>query len=153
LRLLALCILEYDVKYTGLLCFEEPENGIHPFRIGPTTQLLKDLSSGFSDNEGLLRQVIVNTHSPVLISSLVGWSDDHNVSVWLSRQNTLIKEMGEKKIKLRVTRITPIQKISGSVKQLLLPFSNEFEQKLTLDEIEKYLMTADAEKAINVIKS
>ena len=28
LRLLALCILEYDEKHTGLLCFEEPENGL-----------------------------------------------------------------------------------------------------------------------------
>ena len=42
LRLLALCILEYDDKHTGLLCYEEPENGIHPFRMKAMAQLLKD---------------------------------------------------------------------------------------------------------------
>ena len=33
LRLLVLCVLLFDEKFQGLLCFEEPENGIHPYRI------------------------------------------------------------------------------------------------------------------------
>ena len=33
LRFLALAILELDLTPRGLLCFEEPENGIHPERI------------------------------------------------------------------------------------------------------------------------
>jgi hypothetical protein len=51
LRILALCILEFDEKHTGLLCFEEPENGIHPFRIKAMTELLKDLSVDFNEVE------------------------------------------------------------------------------------------------------
>lgn len=153
LRLLVLCILEYDDKYTGLLCFEEPENGIHPFRIRATTQLLKDLSSKFDKDDSLLRQVIVNTHSPALISSLALWQDDQNVSVWFSRQNTLIKTIRENKINLKVTRISPVLKVSEQGRQLMLPFTNEYEQKLTLSETERYLMTAEAEEAINIIKS
>ena len=49
LRILALCILEYDNNHTGLLCFEEPENGIHPFRINAMANLLIDLSIDFGD--------------------------------------------------------------------------------------------------------
>ncbi len=152
LRILALCILEYDEKYTGLLCFEEPENGIHPFRINATTQLLKDLSSSFKDNDDTLRQVIVNTHSPVVISQLVRWSNDISVSVWLSRQNILIKEYEERKFQLKITRMIPVQKISMT-KQLLIPFSNEFEQKMTLSELENYLLSIEAEEALKVINS
>ena len=53
LRMLALCILEQDDKHTGLLCFEEPENGIHPFRIKTMVGLLKDLSTDFADSKCL----------------------------------------------------------------------------------------------------
>ncbi|HBK30102.1 MAG TPA: ATPase, partial [Porphyromonadaceae bacterium] len=52
---------------SGLLCFEEPENGIHPFRISTMASLLKDLTNDFTDEELPLRQVIVNTHSPILV--------------------------------------------------------------------------------------
>jgi len=151
LRLLALCILEHDEKYTGLLCFEEPENGIHPFRIKTTASLLKDLTSSFTGDDYLLRQVIVNTHSPVLISCLIHWQADRNVSVWLSKQNTLIKDIRGTKIKLKVTRVSPVIK-SGIGKQIPL-FSTEQEQKLTLIEVEKYLMTSEAEEAKNILKS
>jgi hypothetical protein len=44
LRFLALAILELDPSAQGLLCFEEPENGIHPERIPAMVRLLKDLS-------------------------------------------------------------------------------------------------------------
>jgi predicted ATPase len=44
LRFLALAISELDPSAQGLLCFEEPENGIHPERIPAMVRLLKDLS-------------------------------------------------------------------------------------------------------------
>lgn len=59
LRLLTLCILQQYRQHTGLLCFEEPENGIHPFRIKTMANLLKELSVDFQDTEMPLRQVIV----------------------------------------------------------------------------------------------
>jgi predicted ATPase len=135
LRVLALCILQYDDKFTGLLCFEEPENGIHPFRIKAITQLLKNLTATFTEDD-LLRQVIVNTHSPILISELMQWENDNNVSVWLSRQNTLVTEINGRKHKLRVTRVAPIIKESDKSNQLLQPFTTPQEQKLTLSEAE-----------------
>jgi len=80
LRFLALAILEMDPEARGLLCFEEPENGIHPERISAMLRLLKALcidprNPAGSDNP--LRQVIVNTHSP----AVVGLVDDDDLLV------------------------------------------------------------------------
>src|SRR5699024_8871756 len=67
LRFLALALIEEDNLFHGLICMEEPENGIHPAKLPAMVDLLKALSvdpfeSPGSDNP--LRQVIVNTHSP-----------------------------------------------------------------------------------------
>jgi len=80
LRFLALAVLELDPQSQGLLCFEEPENGIHPERIPSMLQLLRDISTDTfrpisPDNP--LRQVIVNTHSP----SVVGQAPDDSLLV------------------------------------------------------------------------
>jgi AAA15 family ATPase/GTPase len=144
-----LCIFEYDDKFTGLLCFEEPENGIHPYRISATANLLKDLTSSFKNDEHSLRQVIVNTHSPILISKLTHWHQDMNVSVWFSKQNTLIKDINGIQTKLRVTRISPVVAMHDT----LFRNENENKNKLTLAEVEKFLLTADAEEAIKILKS
>jgi predicted ATPase len=71
LRFLALAILELDPSAQGLLCFEEPENGIHPERIPAMVRLLKDLTVDPEEEaapDNPLRQVIVNTHSPSVVS-------------------------------------------------------------------------------------
>ena len=150
LRLLTLCILQYDDQHTGLLCFEEPENGIHPFRIKTMTQLLKDLSVDFKDTDMPLRQVVVNTHSPVLVNQMIQWDDDKNVSIWLSQLNTRITNIGEKRIKLRITNMLPV--IKENEEQLTLPISEE-EKKLTLIGLKDYLETADTENTIKTITS
>ncbi len=104
LRILTLCILEYDNKHTGLLCFEEPENGIHPFRIGAMAKLLKDLSADFTNTDMPLRQVIVNTHSPVLVGNILElYMDDKNVSIHLSQMVNRGTTIDNIKRKLSVT--------------------------------------------------
>jgi predicted ATPase len=73
LRFLALAVIEMDPKSRGLLCLEEPENGIHPERIPAMLQLLQDIASdaqGPIDHENPLRQVIVNTHSPAVVAQV-----------------------------------------------------------------------------------
>jgi len=70
LRLLALVVLELDAARPGVLCIEEPENGIHPERIPALLQLLRDMAADPHEAPGLtnpLRQVIVNTHSPAVV--------------------------------------------------------------------------------------
>jgi predicted ATPase len=73
LRFLALSVLELDAITKGVLCLEEPENGIHPERIPAMLQLLQDI--GIDPDEPVdetnpLRQVIVNTHSPAVVSEV-----------------------------------------------------------------------------------
>jgi len=71
LRFLALSILEMDPESQGLLCFEEPENGIHPERIAAMLRLLKNLCADADEpvgDDNPLRQVIVNTHSPSVVA-------------------------------------------------------------------------------------
>lgn len=150
LRLLTLCVLQYDRQHTGLLCFEEPENGIHPFCIEAMARLLKELTVDFKDTEMPLRQVIVNTHSPVLVSQLINWQDDENVSIWLSQLTTIISTIEGKRIKMKSSNFHPV--IKENKKQLTLFFS-ENEAKLTLSEVVEYLKTADAESAIKNIKN
>lgn len=73
LRFLALASVEIDTTLTGLICMEEPENGIHPERIESMLGLLQDIAvdpnlAAGEDNP--LRQVIINTHSPVVVGQV-----------------------------------------------------------------------------------
>jgi predicted ATPase len=78
LRFLALAVMEVDPEVQGVMCLEEPENGLHPARIPDMVRLLTDIAVDAalpvgSDNP--LRQVIVNTHSP----GVVGEVDDDDL--------------------------------------------------------------------------
>ena len=72
LRFLALAIIEQG-RSTDVLCLEEPENGIHPSRIGAMLRLLEaiavDTDFGVSDDNPL-RQMIINTHSPGVVQNV-----------------------------------------------------------------------------------
>lgn len=73
LRFLALAVLENDPRMQGVLCLEEPENGIHPARIPAILQLLQDISVDTQEPvaaDNPLRQVVVNTHSPAVFQQV-----------------------------------------------------------------------------------
>ena len=74
LRILALVVLMDDPSEHGLICFEEPENGVHPFRLGQMIQMLRKHSAQLRDEaaspDELLKQVLVNSHSPVVLKHL-----------------------------------------------------------------------------------
>ena len=81
MRFLALAVLELDPEAQGLLCLEEPENGIHPERIPKILQLLQDIATDTDEAIGLdnpLRQVIINTHSPTVVMQVP--EDSHLVA-------------------------------------------------------------------------
>lgn len=70
LRFLTLSIMSEDADFQGLLCFEEPENGIHPAKIPAMYELLKELAVDTDecvDNENPMRQMIIATHSPIMV--------------------------------------------------------------------------------------
>ena len=73
LRFLALAVVEMDPDVQGVICLEEPENGIHPARIPAILTLLSDIAVDTSEPAGPenpLRQVIVNTHSPAVFQEV-----------------------------------------------------------------------------------
>lgn len=73
LRFLALAVLAADPASGRLLCLEEPENGIHPSRIPAILNLLQQMAvdtNAPADEDNPLKQVIINTHSPAVVSAL-----------------------------------------------------------------------------------
>ncbi|PDW01777.1 AAA family ATPase [Candidatus Viridilinea mediisalina] len=76
LRMLALLALQYDEDQVGLICLEEPENGVHPRRLKTVIDLLKRFATDpqrddLTDGPPMpLRQVLINTHSPHLVREL-----------------------------------------------------------------------------------
>ncbi|WP_413173770.1 AAA family ATPase [Anabaena azotica] len=80
LRFLALAVLELDSQTQGILCLEEPENGIHPASISKILQLLQEIATDVDypiDIDNPLRQVIINTHSPAVVMQI----PDHSLLV------------------------------------------------------------------------
>ena len=70
LRFLALAVLALDPTSQGVICLEEPENGIHPGRIAAILELLQEIAVDVTRpvaRDNPLRQVIVNTHSPAVV--------------------------------------------------------------------------------------
>jgi predicted ATPase len=70
LRFLALCVLLEDPDARGLVCMEEPENGIHPANLQAMVDLLRDLAVDPHETPGPdnpFRQVLINTHSPGVV--------------------------------------------------------------------------------------
>jgi predicted ATPase len=70
LRFLALSIIDNDPQVEGLLCMEEPENGIHPERLEAMVDLVRGLAVDPKREPGKdnpFRQIIVNTHSPAFV--------------------------------------------------------------------------------------
>lgn len=73
LRFLALATIELDPEAQGLICLEEPENGIHPDRILAMLTLLQDIATDVNEpvgDDNPLRQVIINTHSPSVVAQV-----------------------------------------------------------------------------------
>ncbi len=69
LRFLALLALAYAPQPPGLVCFEEPENGVHPGRLPFVVDTLRSISQRGAEG-GRRSQVIVNSHSPYLVDLL-----------------------------------------------------------------------------------
>ena len=70
LRFLALSVLAEDPEAKGLICIEEPENGIHPERLPAMAGLIRDLAVDVNDpvdSGNIMRQVILATHSPYFL--------------------------------------------------------------------------------------
>lgn len=137
LRIIALCVLVVDNHHSGLLCFEEPENGIHPMRLEVMASLMEQLSSDFMNTELKLRQVIVNTHSPRFVEEVFKLHNQLCTVVLTRRVTSIINESEEKKM-LQSTRMTPIVSDGEYVYPLASQYSTQ-DLKLTRQEMMRYL--------------
>ncbi|MFQ3597181.1 MAG: AAA family ATPase [Chloroherpetonaceae bacterium] len=68
LRFLALLALAHAPSPPRLVCFEEPENGVHPSRLKFTVDALRAIAA--ETEHGAACQVLVNSHSPYLVDQL-----------------------------------------------------------------------------------
>lgn len=66
LRILAFLAALYDVSKPDLICFEEPENGIHPWLLNKLVQIMQTAST--EGINGKPTQIIITTHSPVMLN-------------------------------------------------------------------------------------
>ncbi|MDP3915288.1 MAG: AAA family ATPase [Bacteroidota bacterium] len=95
LRFLGLAIIEEDSSGSRLICLEEPENGINPRKIQEMVELLEGMATDTDspvDVDNPLRQVIINTHSPGVVSAV----DDE--SLYLAKTRESYHEEFDKKI-------------------------------------------------------
>ena len=140
LRMLALVTLKNDPEHQGVLCFEEPENGVHPFRLKNIAQVLSDLATDFSDPEQQelpLRQLLSNTHSPRFIGQPAILP--HVLFAYtVLRADPATPQQPE-----RVTRIVPLY-APGTQRSLQL---SPEEIAYTLEEVEHYLENTDLGEA------
>jgi predicted ATPase len=91
LRFLALAVLELDAEDRGLLCLEEPENGVQPERLPAMLRLLQDITTDVREpvaDDNPLRQVIVNTHSPAVVQQV---PED---SLLLALEREIVRDQG-----------------------------------------------------------
>ncbi|WP_437996667.1 AAA family ATPase [Sorangium sp. So ce185] len=102
LRFLALCIINNDPAVEGLICMEEPENGIHPERIGAMVDLVRGLAVDPHRPPGdanPFRQIIVNTHSPLFVQL------QHAEDLLFAKPVTV---QGPSKAPVRTMRLLPV---------------------------------------------
>ncbi|NAS24668.1 AAA family ATPase [Herbidospora sp. NEAU-GS84] len=73
LRILGFLAALHDPDHPGVILVEEIENGLHPSRLAELLQRIERRVTDFNDPASLnepLRQVIMTTHSPVVVSEL-----------------------------------------------------------------------------------
>lgn len=110
LRALALLAAAHDSVTSGVLMLEEPENGLHPSRVPRLLERLRGQTSdlgGFAprtwhdmfdkDDEGL-RQILVTSHSPVVLASVLDKAPDDVVFL------DTVTRMGGGRTPARLTR-------------------------------------------------
>ncbi|RIV40618.1 AAA family ATPase [Micromonospora radicis] len=73
LRAIALLAALYDPRGAGLICFEEPENGIFPQRLAQFVRYLRNLvdrALNTPSDGAALTQLILSSHSPAILRAL-----------------------------------------------------------------------------------
>lgn len=142
LRLLALATLRNDPQFHGVLCLEEPENGVQPLLLRNMARVLREMATDFNDPQQVdepLRQVLITTHSPSFISQ-------PEVIDSLLLAIMPVQVQGKNAPSLRVTRMVPVtsSNISGTYIN-----GDKALEAYTIDMVRKYLDSDRLDEARN----
>jgi hypothetical protein len=138
--------LRNDPEHYGVLCLEEPENGVHPSRFQRVARVLRDLATNFQDEDQVqfpLRQLLVNTHSPTFISQA-----EVRDALLFAYMVTLMRPPEKEISPQYVTRIVPV--IRPDAQALSDLGVSQEEEAYTLDQIKDYLNSDSLNDAIHL---
>lgn len=148
LRLLALAAIRNDPQYHGVLCLEEPENGVHPMHLHEMARMLREMSTDFHDphqiNE-LLRQVLITTHSPIFISQP-------------EVIDALLLVITPRRVKyhnipsVRLTQMVPVLTQKNHSQPSSEPEQDRAVDIYTIDMLRKYLESGFIDEALNQLE-
>ncbi len=141
LRLLVLAALSEDDAWSGTLCLEEPENGVHPTRLKDTVELLAECTTDFREEPETerfqLRQVLANTHSPILLDEFFGaMKNEFFQGLGYFAESRPIADP-KRKTTWRHTRMLPI---SPNDQQLAFPELDPVERDISLRRAKEFLV-------------
>ncbi|MEO8972451.1 MAG: AAA family ATPase [Ktedonobacteraceae bacterium] len=134
LRLLALAALRNDPQFHGVLCMEEPENGVHPSTLKDIAHMLRRVATDFSDPEQVnepLNQMLVTTHSPTFISL------PDVIDKLLFANSVTLVEPGEYTI--QITQMRPVVTSNSEAQLDPNTDTDETMDVYTIDQVIKYL--------------
>lgn len=143
LRVLTLLTLLHDPRHRGVLCFEEPENGVHPGRIRPLVQRLHDMVTHPEEEfqEGAvapLSQLLLNSHSPVVLSALINRDRQATDGLILFADTSSVSDPVSKEVR-RKTRLRPVRSVlqQSLFSEDVLPqgFVSDYEVKRILETV------------------
>ena len=135
LRILALLTLLHDPSHRGLICLEEPENGVHPARLGPMIELVRGLlTDPYQEEEEeepreSLSQMLFNSHSPVVLTNL---------------------SAGEMVFFDQVVSINPVSR-SSTYRTRVRPILPTNQGELPFEEIRKYVSRAEVRDFLSTV--
>ncbi|MDA0638063.1 AAA family ATPase [Nonomuraea sp. MCN248] len=107
LRILGLLAALHDPVHPGVLLIEEIENGLHPSRLAELLRRIRRLVTDLNDPRALLRplrQVILTTHSPVVVSELYRLQPESLVFL-----DSAVRVDPERAVMSRVTVAKPVR--------------------------------------------
>lgn len=143
LRILALLTLLHDPRHRGLICFEEPENGVHPGRIRQLVERLQAIVSApqdFDDQDEVapLSQLLLNSHSPVVLSALIDKKLHPTDGGILFADTSTVSDPESREVR-RKTRLRPVR--------------SDIQSQLFVDEKtpREYVSDLEVQKVLNTV--
>ena len=145
LRVLALLTMLHDPRHRGVVCFEEPENGVHPGRLRDFVRTLRSMVTAPGDIETELdmplSQLLLNSHSPVVLSALLSFEDSGQRQRVLLADMVSVVDPSSREVRRR-SRIRPVHM---SPQGRLIDFEDASDHDVSTYEVQQILETTAAD--------